>query len=199
MRYPTAQERTTGTIQRVIEVRGGAALYVAGVLPEKDARDGFGPHFTVSADPTGHQPVCSVSRRAPGSTPGTDLAVTAPDGAELGVLRPPLRGAGGRPRYEMSFPDGTTLTGRRGTVSAWILYVVLSPLLLIYNIAGLVGGYGRPDWHLPSRTAWRPGGGPGLGLAPVKFSGMTDKYKVRTDRLDMRVVFAQAVLHEGDG
>ncbi|MFE6889787.1 hypothetical protein [Streptomyces sp. NPDC057694] len=99
----------------------------------------------------------------------------------------------------MSRGDGTTLTGRRGTVSAWILYVLLSPLLPVYNLTSLVGGYGGPDWHLPSRTAWRPKGGLGLGLAPVKFYGMTDKYKVRSARLDLRVVYAQGVLHEWDG
>ncbi|MFJ9178764.1 hypothetical protein [Streptomyces sp. NPDC102360] len=125
--------------------------------------------------------------------------MTGPDGVELGVLRLPAPGGGGRPRYEMELPDGASLVGRRGTVSAWILYLLLSPLLLIYNVAGLVGGYGRPDWHLPSRTAWRTKGGLGLGLAPLKFYGMSDKYKVRTARLDMRVVYAQAVLHEWDG
>lgn len=126
-----------------------------------------------------------------GRRPGRDGA----DGAELGVLRLPASGGGGRPQYEMELPDGTSLVGRRGTVGAWILYVLLSPLL-VYNVAGLVGGYGRPDWHLPSRTAWRTKGGLGLGLAPLKFYGMSHKYKVRTARLDMRVVYAQAVLHE---
>ncbi|MER5438938.1 hypothetical protein [Streptomyces sp. NPDC002790] len=143
--------------------------------------------------------MCSVVPRAGGLNPGADLVVTGPDGGELGVLRLPAPGDGGRRRYEMQLPDGTSLVGRRGTVSAWILYVLLSPLLLFYNVASLVGGYGGPDWHLPSRTAWRAMGALRLGLAPLKFYGMTDKYKVRADRLDMRVVYAQAVLHEWDG
>ncbi|MHC5260626.1 hypothetical protein ACYSUO_22320 [Streptomyces sp. UC4497] len=143
--------------------------------------------------------MCSVARRTTGPNAGADLVVTGADGAELGVLRLPTSGGGGRPKYEMELPDGTSLVGRRGTVGAWILYVLLSPLLLVFNVAGLVGGYGRPDWHLPSRTAWRTKGDFGLGLAPLKFYGMSDKYKVRMARLDMRVVYAQAVLHEWDG
>ncbi|WP_229859800.1 hypothetical protein [Streptomyces poonensis] len=94
----------------------------------------------------------------------------------------------------MELPDGTRLVGRGGTIGAWALYVVLSPLTLIYNVASLVGGYGL-DWHLPTRTAWRTEGGPGAGRAPLRFYGITDKYKVRTARLDPRVAYAQAVLH----
>jgi hypothetical protein len=65
--------------------------------------------------------------------------------------------------------------------------------LLIYNLASLVGGYGGLDGFLPTRTAWRTSGA--LGPAPLKFYGMTDKYKVRATRLDTRVAYAQAVLH----
>ncbi|MFI6013107.1 hypothetical protein ACIBAG_30550 [Streptomyces sp. NPDC051243] len=75
------------------------------------------------------------------------------------------------------------------------MYVVLSPLLLIYNVLGLLGGYGGPDWHLPARVAWRTRSGLGLGLAPLKFYGTTDKYKVRVERLDPRLAYAQAVVH----
>lgn len=197
--YPTAQERAAANFQRLIKVQGGNAIHVQGVFPNKGTADGGGPSFTLFADQAGSGPLCSVARRTAGPNAGADLVVTGPDGAELGVLRLSAPGGGGRRRYEMELPDGTSLVGRRGTVSAWVLYVLLSPLMLVYNVAGLVGGYGRPDWHLPSRTAWRTKGGLGLGLAPLKFYGMTDKYKIRTARLDMRVVYAQAVLHEWDG
>ncbi|WP_306323345.1 MULTISPECIES: hypothetical protein [unclassified Streptomyces] len=196
---PTAQDAAAAHYQRLIKVRGGGAVHIAGTFPDKNTPEGQpGPSFTLYEDVAGQRPICSVAARTAGAHTGagTALAVTGPDGIELGVLRLPARGSGGRRRYEVELPDGTSLVGRSGTISAWILYVLLSPLLLIYNVASLVGGYGRPDWHLPSRTAWRPRGG--LGPAPLKFFGMTDKYKARTSHLDLRVAYAQAVLHEWD-
>lgn len=73
---------------------------------------------------------------------------------------------------------------------------MLSPLVLVFNVASLVGGYGGPDWYLPTRTAWRSRDGNAPELAPLKFYGLTDKYRVRTGRLDVRVAYAQAVLHD---
>lgn len=89
----------------------------------------------------------------------------------------------------MELPDGTRLVGRGGTIPSWVVYVVLSPLLLIYNVLGLLGGYGRPDWFLPARIAWRTRGG--LGLASLKFYGTTDRYKARMEGLDPRLAYAQ--------
>ncbi|WP_031484855.1 hypothetical protein [Streptomyces bicolor] len=196
MHVPSAQENAAYNLQRVIKVRGGNPVYAGGELPNKDMPDGAGPRFTLYEDLAGHKPLCSVAQRAPGMSADIALAVIGPGGAELGVLRLPTRGRGWRPPYEMAMPDGTNLVGRRGTISAWVFYVLVSPLLLIFNVAGLLGGYGRPDWYLPTRTAWRTKGGLALGLAPVKFYGMRDKYKVRSSRLDLRVVYAQAVLHD---
>ncbi|MFD8565962.1 hypothetical protein [Streptomyces sp. NPDC059639] len=106
MHFPSAQERAAHTLQRVIKVRGGNAIYVRGALPNKATPDaGLGPNFILSADLAGQQPLCSVSRRMAGANPDADLTVTGPDGAELGVLRLPTRGVGGRPRYEMQLPD----------------------------------------------------------------------------------------------
>ncbi|MGW6907678.1 hypothetical protein [Streptomyces sp. NPDC054940] len=133
-----------------------------------------------------------MARQTIGTSPDGAYAVMGPDGNVLSVLRPPARRSRWRPRYEIELPDGTKLVGRGGTISAWILYVVLSPLLLIYNVASLLGGYGL-DGHLPTRTAWRASGA--FGPVPLKFYGMTDKYTVRTARLDTRVAYAQAVLH----
>ncbi|CAL9403850.1 hypothetical protein SUDANB6_01512 [Streptomyces sp. enrichment culture] len=117
----------------------------------------------------------------------------------MAVLQPPARRKGWRPRWEVHLPDGTRLVGRGGTATSWVLYVVVSPLLLVYNVASLLGGYGGPEWHLPTRTAWRRKVGLGLGRALVKFSGMRDKYKIRTKHLDTRVAYAQAVLHDLPG
>lgn len=77
--------------------------------------------------------------------------------------------------------------------------MVLSPRLLVYNVASLVGGYGGPDWFLPTRTAWRTKGSSGLGFAALKFYGRADRYKVRSKRLDPRLAYAQAVLRGSFG
>jgi hypothetical protein len=181
-----AQGTTALNLQSVIKVRGGNPVYVARGVSSGGAPDGLATDFTLYEDQAGQKPLCVV---APGGPAGA-LTVTAPDGSVLALLHPPTDG--GRPRYELELPDGTRLVGRPGTVAAWAVYVVLSPLTLLYNAASLIGGYGI-DWHLPSRTVWRAGGGP--GPAPLKFYGITDKYKVRPDRLDPRVAYAQAVLH----
>lgn len=186
--HAQAPQGNTGlNLQSVIKVRGGTSVHVARGSAG-DAPDRLGTDFALYEDPAGHKPLCAVAPTGPEGV----LTVTAPDGAVLGVLRPPTRQGGGRTRYEMELPDGTRLVGRRGTVWAWLLYVVLSPLAVLYNAASLVGGYGI-DWHLPTRTAWRPAGG--FGPAPLKFYGITDKYKLRTPGLDPRLAYAQAVVH----
>lgn len=194
--HPSAHEKEQAAfgLRSVIRVRGGSPVYVARALPD-DTPAGSDSAFTLYQDLAGHKPLCSVAGRAAGTGRDAVLAVTGPRGEQLGLLRPPARRNGRRPRWEMDLPDGTRLTGRGGTVTAWALYLVLSPLLLVYNVAGLIGGYGGPDWFLPTRTAWRRKGSLGLGRAPLKFYGMTDKYKVRTKRLDTRLAYAQAVLH----
>jgi hypothetical protein len=178
------QGNTALNLQSVIKVRGGNPVYVARGSANEGTPDDLASDFTLYEDQAGHKPLCTVARRGANHT----LTVTAPDGSVLALLHPP---AGGR-RYELELPDGTRLVGRVGTVPAWALYVVLSPLALLYNVASLVGGYGI-DWHLPSRTVWRSGGG--FGPAPLKFYGITDKYKLRPSQLDPRVAYAQAVLH----
>lgn len=178
------QTHTALNLQSVIKVRGGNPVYVARGSSTDGGPDGLATDFILYEDQTGQKPLCAVARRGPGDA----LTVTAPDGSVLALLHPP---AGGR-RYELELPDGTRLVGRAGTVGAWAVYVVLSPLTLLYNAASLIGGYGV-DWHLPSRTVWRTGGG--FGPAPLKFNGITDKYRLRGSRLDSRVAYAQAVLH----
>lgn len=192
--HPQAPQKDAAlNIQSVIKVRGGNPLYVARESPDGGTPEDLARHFTLYEDPNGHTPLCTVAPRTAGAGRDGDLAVTAPDGALLAVLRPPVR-SGGRARYETELPDGTRLVGRRGTTGAWVLYVVLSPLVLVYSVASLIGGYGI-DWHLPSRTAWRASGGPGVGRVPLKFYGINDTYKIRSLRLDARVAYAQAVLH----
>lgn len=188
----TAQGNAAFPVQSVIKVRGGEPVHVARGSASGGVPDQLGTDFALYEDLAGHKPLCAVARRATGTGAPDALTVTAPDGAVLGVLRRPSRQGGGRTRYEMELADGTRLVGRRGTVPAWLLYVVLSPLALLYNVASLVGGYGI-DWHLPTRTAWRSAGG--FGPAPLKFYGITDKYKLRTPGLDPRLAYAQAVVH----
>jgi hypothetical protein len=188
-----AHNQAAPGFQWVIRVRGGNPVLVGGDTPKADRPDDLGSGFTLYEDQAGHKPLCSVARQTTGMSSDSGFAVMGPDGVVLGVLRPPARRSRWRPRYEIELPDGTKLVGRGGTISAWVVYVVLSPLLLIYNLASLVGGYGGLDGFLPTRTASRTSGA--LGPAPLKFYGTTDKYKVRATRLDTRVAYAQAVLH----
>lgn len=185
-------EQTESGYEWVIRVRGGNPVYFQGDAPRSDRPDDLGSGFTLHEDQAGHKPLCSVARRTTGTSSDGSYAVMGPGGEVLGVLRPPARRSRWRPRYEIELPDGPKLVGRGGTIGSWVVYVVLSPLLLIYNVASFLGGYGL-DGHLPTRTAWRTSGA--LGPAPLKFYGITDKYKVRTTRLDARVAYAQAVLH----
>ncbi|PLW67744.1 hypothetical protein GQS52_18790 [Streptomyces sp. SCUT-3] len=196
MHAQSVREEAASGFQWVIKVRGGDPVHVRGQFPTVGVPGGPGPEFTLYEDRAGHKPLCSVARRSNGTGSDDGLVVTGPDGDVLGVLRPPARRTRLRPRYEMELPDGTRLVGIGGTVGSWVLYAVLSPLLLVYNVGSFVGGYGGPDWFLPTRTAWRTRDGLGLGRAPLKFYGLTDKYKVRTARLDARVAYVQAVLHD---
>lgn len=199
LHVPSAQEKDEAAyrLEHIIRIRGGNPVFVGRGLPNEHAEDGTHSGFTLYEDLTGHRSLCSVVRQTTEAGPDDRLVVTAPDGAELGVLRQPARTRRRRPSYEMELLDGTSLVGRGGTIPSWVVYVVLSPLLLIYNVLGLLGGYGGPDWHLPARTAWRTGGG--LSLASLKFYGTTDKYKVRVERLDPRLAYAQAVVHHSAG
>ncbi|WP_234021701.1 hypothetical protein [Streptomyces sp. 351MFTsu5.1] len=175
------QANTALDLQSVIKVRGADPVYVARGSSGDGTASGLATDFTLYEDQAGHKPLCTV---APQGADGR-LTVTAPDGSVLAVLHQP----NGR-RYELELPDGTHLIGRVGTVPGWFVYVLLSPLTLLYTAASLIGGYGV-DWHLPSRTVWRSGSGP----APLTFSGITDKYELRPSALDPRVAYAQAVLH----
>lgn len=188
----SAHKQTESGYEWAIKVRGGDTVYFGGDAPRADRPDDLGSGFTLYEDQEGHKSLCSVARRTTGTSSDGSYAVTGPGGEVLGLLRPPARRSRWRPRYEIELPDGTKLVGRGGTISAWAVYVVLSPLLLVYNVASFLGGYGL-DGLLPTRTAWRTSGA--LGPAPLKFYGITDKYKVRTAHLDVRVAYAQAVLH----
>ncbi|GAA4075075.1 hypothetical protein GCM10022233_61530 [Streptomyces shaanxiensis] len=191
------QEKAAYVLRHIIKVSGESPVLVGRGLPNEFAPDDLRPGFTLYEDPAGLKPLCSVvPRTTEGGSEDGILVVLAPDGAELGVLRPPARTQRWRRPYEMGLPNGTKLVGRSGTITSWVVYVVLCPLLAIYNVLGFLGGYGGPDWFLPTRTAWRTKGGLGLGRAPLKFYGTTDKYKVRVKRLDPRLAYAQAVLHD---
>ncbi|AZQ37825.1 hypothetical protein EJ357_33820 [Streptomyces cyaneochromogenes] len=198
---PSADERENAAygLRHIIKVSGENPVLVGRGLPNEFAPDDLRAGFTLYEDLAGLKPLCSVAPRATEAGSDGILVVLAPDGAELGVLRPPARTQRWRRSYEMGLPDGTRLVGRSGTVTSWGVYVVLCPLLAIYNVLGFLGGYGGPDWFLPTRTVWRTKDSLELGRAALKFYGTTDKYKVRVKRLDPRLAYAQAVLHDSSG
>lgn len=196
----TKQERTQATykLEHVIRPRGGRdPVYVGSGVPAGFESAGLRPRFTLYADLEGRQPLCVVGRLATGQSAGDRrVEVLDPHGTALGAVRLPAKRERWRPRHEIELPGGGRLSGRAGTGVSWMVFVLLSPLWLVVNLAvALHDGTIDLYWSLPRRTAWRRSRGPVPGLSAMKFYGLTDRYKVRTNRLDIRIAYAQAVLH----
>lgn len=189
-------ENSTYSPVRAIKVRGGNPVYVAGTYADEATPRELQPRLTLYEDLAGHKPLCSIFRQTPGTDSGAPITVMAPDGRTLALLRASSRRDIRWPRYEIALPDGTRLAGRRGTVTTWAVYVALFPLLLAYNVLSFIGRYGGPEWMLPRRIAWRAKSRHGTGFVPLKFYGTTSKFKVRLKRMDIRVAYAQATLHD---
>jgi hypothetical protein len=197
VRPPSEQERKQAAykLQHVIRPRGrGEAVYVGRGIPQEGASVGLKPRFTLYEDLAGQKPLCVVARPVARQA-DKRLVVLDPGGGELAALRAPARQGRWRPRHEIELPDGRALRGRGGTVTSWVCFAVLSPLWLVFNVVWAVGGIGDSGWSVPVRTAWRPARGSGLGLSPLKYYGLTERYKARTNLLDARVAYAQSVLH----
>ncbi|MEO3744899.1 hypothetical protein [Plantactinospora sp. B5E13] len=95
-------------------------------------------------------------------------------------------------------PGAPTYTGRVGSWYTWLVYVVFAPLWIPCYAAIVVsmilssGGGDMPDG--PTRTRWRA---PGHGTA-LEYRGVNKVYHLDPRRLDHRVAYAQAVLHDWD-
>ncbi|MFF7048870.1 hypothetical protein ACFY94_10985 [Streptomyces griseorubiginosus] len=85
---------------------------------------------------------------------------------------------------------------RVGSGFTWLLYVVTSPLWLLFFLCMLVyslfeGDTADTSLDGPTRTRWRT---PGAGTA-LDYRGISKVYHYEPRHLDVRVAYAQAVLH----
>lgn len=193
-------ENAAYNLGTIVRVKNGNSVY-GGLEPSERLVLGEIPQrLALYGDLAGHYPWCSIVQWSPGSTSGRVFSVIGLQGEQLGVIRLPARGdrRQWRPRYELELPDGSIFAGRRGSVTAWTRHILLSPLLVVWNVLGFLGGHGFL-WDTPKRVAWRKKGGSWLGRVPLKYYGISGKYKVRGEQLDIRVSYAQAVLHTWSG
>ncbi len=166
---------------------GAAPVHVHRGVPDgHPLPDGCKPRFTLAADPAGAEPLAVIVRKD-----GGRLAVLTPDQEHLAELRLPPRKKRWRPTYEIHLPDGTVLRGREGTVPSMLLCLVLLPFVLLYLVGLALSDVPFDGIGSPLRTAWkRPG-------EPFSRAALTEsargRFRVRGDRLDHRVAYAQAV------
>ncbi|MFB7291949.1 hypothetical protein [Actinacidiphila glaucinigra] len=199
VRPPSEQERRQAgfKLQKVIRPRrGGETVYVGHGAPAGGSGAGAKPRFAMYRDLAGRETLGFVVRPVGGQSSGGRLSVLGPAGEELGELGTPAKSARWRPRWEIRLPGDRVLAGHGGTLTSWVVFLLLSPLWLVLNLFWAVGGTGDSAWSLPVRTAWRQGVG---SPAALKYHGMSERYKVRTDRLDVRLAYAQAVVHRSQG
>lgn len=102
------------------------------------------------------------------------------------------------------------LTAKRGKVGGWVAWSILGfPLYLVFWVVMAAQGLllllvgdkeeakKESAWELepPSRAVWHPSGG---SDAVVDYRG-GNVFHIETQRLDLRLAYAQAVLHVWDG
>ncbi|MFF4604344.1 hypothetical protein ACFY12_16660 [Streptomyces sp. NPDC001339] len=168
--------------------RGAAPVHVHRGAPNgHPLPDGCKPRFTLAADPAGAEPLAVVVRGEHGGR----LAVLTPDHEHLAELLLPPRKKRWRPVCEILLPDGTVLRGREGTVPSLLLWLVLLPFVLLYLVGLALSDVPFDGIGSPLRTAWkRPGRLVGRAALTESVRG---RFRVRGDRLDHRVAYAQAV------
>ncbi|WP_411134719.1 hypothetical protein [Streptomyces sp. C10] len=167
--------------------RGAAPVHVRRGAPDgRPLPKGCKPRFTLAEDPAGASPLAVVVRQD-----GGRLAVLTPDHEHLAELHLPPRKKRWRPSYEIHLPDGTVLRGREGTVPSLLLCLVVLPFVLLYLVALAFSDSPAGATTAPLRTAWkRPGALFGRAALTESARG---RFRVRGDRLDHRVAYAQAV------
>ena len=87
-------------------------------------------------------------------------------------------------------------TGKVGSGYTWLLYVLSSPVWLLFFLCMLVyslfeGDTSDTSLDGPTRTRWRTSGS---GTA-LDYRGINKVYHYEPQRLDVRIAYAQAVLH----
>ncbi|MGW1789421.1 hypothetical protein ACWCO0_10435 [Streptomyces tubercidicus] len=179
--------RHPGAKHYELRPRGSAPVHVRRGAPNgRPLPDGYKPRFTLATDSAGTSPLAVVVRRD-----GGHLAVLTPDHEHLAELRLPPRKKRWRPACEIHLPDGTVLCGRAGTVPSLLLCLVLLPFVLLYLAALVVSDSPAATITAPLRTAWkRPGELFGRAALTESVRG---RFRVRGDRVDRRVAYAQAV------
>ncbi|MEU7152582.1 hypothetical protein AB0B79_17815 [Streptomyces sp. NPDC039022] len=179
--------RHPGSKSYELRPRGAAPVHVRRGVPDGySVPEGCKPHFTLAADPAGASPLAVVVR-----TGGGRLAVLGPDQQHLAEILLPPKKKHWRPVHEVRLPDGTVLRGREGTVPSLLLCLLLLPFVLFYLVAVFVSDSTVGDTDLSLRTAWKRPGKP-FGRA-VLTETARGRFRVRGDRLDHRVAYAQAV------
>ncbi|MEE6263420.1 hypothetical protein [Plantactinospora sonchi] len=154
--------------------------------------------FTIRSRPDG-EVLCTVR-----PTGAESYEVCAADGSALATItRRPGRFWPWPRRIRWTVTPGagpTTFTGRVGSWYTWLAYVVFAPLwvpfLVIIGLYSAVTGTGGDDMvpDGPTRTRWRA---PGHGTA-LEYRGLNKVFHLAPRRLDHRVAYAQAVLHDWD-
>jgi len=177
--------------------RGGEPIYVVRGLPPgtDEPPGGLRPRFTLYGDVACEKPLCIVARRTTEQSGERRLVVLTPSFEEIGFLTKPPRRKRWRPQWKVEPVGGRTLVGHSGTIPAWVLFILLSPLWLAVNVVWLLDSTGDWAFSLPSRTAWRADRPWSFSLAPLKYYGLTERYKLRAGRLDPRLGYAQSVMH----
>jgi len=166
-----------------------------------DRVKGTPPVFTVrSADDPVHA-WCVVRPDTAAPNGAGAYSVTDSQGNALGRLvkgRSPL---GVRRAWTIELPgSGGAVTGYRGTLTAWLVFTLLSPLWFLMHLVFTVIHILEGEWDsllhwdegIPRRTKWRARSlNP---FTPVFLERRGSRYRRSESRLDARVAYAQMVL-----
>ncbi|MET9291805.1 hypothetical protein [Streptomyces sp. NPDC003077] len=184
-RRPNA-DRKDGSPRYVLTTGDGDTVEVRRGVPDGwPLPRGAKPRFSLYAEGNASVPLAVVVRD------GQRLAVFDSGHHLLAELRLPPKKQRWRPAHEIHLPDGGVIRGREGTVPSLVLWVLLLPLVVLYYVVIALSDSPAGTLSSPLRTAWKPVGGTGGGT--VMTESARGRFRVRGDRLDRRIGYAQAV------
>ncbi|MHC0432123.1 hypothetical protein ACX6XY_18320 [Streptomyces sp. O3] len=107
-------------------------------------------------------------------------------------------------RWRIEFADGRApLVGYKGGWADWLGFALLLPLWgLFFVVSVLIAlvtlseGVGLQVWSCPKHIAWRARDGRPFPRAALEFRHMSAGYRWHDDRLDRRIAYAQAAIHQ---